>query len=87
MRTYVFYGDPSHAWLKVPRKDLAELKIEKQITHYSFIYGDYVYLEEDLDAYTFLAAAAINAWDLKIVEKYTDKSSKIRSYRSYEVPA
>jgi len=86
MRTYTFFSDPSHAWLKVPRKALTELGIEKKITHYSFVYGDYVYLEEDCDAYLFLEAAHNHGWELRIKEEYTDKLSKIRSYRSYEVP-
>ena len=86
MATYTFYCDPSHAWLKVPKRALVDLGIEKQITHFSYIRGDYVYLEEDCDAGTFLDAAKNRNWPISIRESYGNKRSRIRNYERYEVP-
>lgn len=51
-----FIIDPGHGWLKVPIGELAALGIAGQITMYSFVDGRFVYLEEDLDAGTYLNA-------------------------------
>jgi hypothetical protein len=82
-----FYADPSHGWLKVPLIALTKLDIADKITAYSYMRGLYAYLEEDSDASTF-----ITAWETKTGKVYShdnenrhyaDKSSKIRSYASY----
>ena len=83
MRTYTFYTDPGHGWLKVPYKDLQVLGIDNKITKCSFVRGAYVYLEEDCDGSLFVNVAKQNGWELKIIEKYSYKSSKIRSYDRY----
>ena len=48
--------DPGHGWIKVPKKLLAELGIANKITPYSYMRGDFAYLEEDADASTFFEA-------------------------------
>ena len=45
-----FIEDPGHGWLRVPLTDIAQLSLETQITPYSYIIGDFAYLEEDYDA-------------------------------------
>lgn len=81
---FIMYADPGHAWLKVPRAWLQFLEIEEEITPYSYQRGIWVYLEEDCDYSTF-----IGAWKkrfvhpLEIVEKHTNRRSKIRSYEYY----
>ncbi|GAI27681.1 unnamed protein product, partial [marine sediment metagenome] len=66
MRKFDFYSDPSHGWLKVQRKELAELGIENEISVYSYQKGDAVYLEEDSDAPKFM-----DAWETKHMIKLT----------------
>lgn len=45
-----FLSDPGHGWLRVPLTDIAILNLETKITPYSYIIGDFAYLEEDCDA-------------------------------------
>ena len=81
---FTIYADPGHSWVKVPRKLLHKLNIADKITPYSYQRGEYVYLEEDCDAYTFVQAyKAQIAPVVSFKEKYTNRSSKIRSYPSY----
>lgn len=35
-RRYRFLSDPSHAWLRVPMADIVALRLENDITHYSY---------------------------------------------------
>ena len=46
---YCFYEDPSHGWMRVPKKDLVALGIADKISEFSFMDGDHAYLEEDAD--------------------------------------
>lgn len=52
-----FISDPAHGWLKVPCGAYVLSKFHA--SPYSYEQGDYVYLEEDLDAHGFLKAAGI----------------------------
>lgn len=63
--SYIFYEDPGHGWLRVPRAELAALGIERAITPYSYANEEHAYLEEDCDAVTFVAAKAghcVSGW-------------------------
>lgn len=79
-KTYVFYCDPGHAWLKVTRQELFSLGIADKISGCSYQNGNNVFLEEDCDALIFLNAKR----DYKITEKFTDNQSKIRGYDYFE---
>ena len=82
-RTFHFYSDPGHGWLKVPLKLLKELGITNKISHYSYLRGDYGYLEEDRDAQILLQALKDQGIEVKIRPHYASKSSRIRNYRSF----
>lgn len=58
---YTFFHDPGHGWLRVPHKMILALGIAAEISGYSYVDKDYVYLEEDCDYSRFC-----DAW-----EKYT----------------
>lgn len=59
MKTFVFHGDPGHAWLEVTNADLKEVGLShKDFTCYSYVLGERLFLEEDCDAGTFLNAYA-----------------------------
>lgn len=55
-KQYVFHADPGHGWLAVKKSELVYLDVLEKITPYSYMKGDTVYLEEDLDAATFMMA-------------------------------
>jgi hypothetical protein len=82
-RTFNYYQDPAHGWVKVPVKLLQKLNIEKEISAYSYFRGDYAYLEEDLDASLFDKSMVENGFGTIYKQFHTNKSSKIRNYKSY----
>lgn len=53
---YEVISDAGHAWIKVSREELQRLGIEDRITPYSYQRGQWCYLEEDVDAATFMVA-------------------------------
>mgnify|MGYP001033138093 CR=1 FL=1 len=78
------YTDPGHGWAKVPKSLLSELGVAEKITPFSYMRGDYAYLEEDLDVTTLekaLKEAGIK-YEFKV---YTAKyrASRIRNYACY----
>lgn len=81
---YQFFEDPGHGWLKVTHAELKQLGIATEISEYSFMRGDYVYLEEDMDANTFYEAKKekhLITIDYKI--NTSEKRSRIRGYDRY----
>lgn len=82
-RTFNYYCDPAHGWVKVKNSLLKKLGIEREISGYSYTRGDYSYLEEDLDATTLDNALNKLGVKAKYKEFHTNKSSKIRSYNGY----
>lgn len=86
MRTFDYLQDPSHGWVKVPIKLLAELKLLDQISPYSYMRGAFAYLEEDSD-YSKFHAAFTNWTRLEPVLKSRvckNRQSKIRSYDRFK---
>lgn len=75
--------DPGHAWLIVQVHQLTDLKIEHDISHYSYQHGKEVFLEEDSDAPKFIRAMASNGIKVITTDTYTDRPSHIRTYNSY----
>ena len=90
-RSYTFYCDPGHGWLKVSFKEIKALGIEDKITAHSYMrynknaHGWDIYLEEDCDATLFYEAKKARGEEIKPVYTYSQKSSKIRSYYYYNV--
>jgi len=84
-KTFNFYTDPGHGWIKVSRKVIEELNLLPVITHCSYVRNDFFYLEEDLDADNFIQAFE-KKYGIrpKFITHVSNKSSKIRSYSSYK---
>jgi hypothetical protein len=82
-RTYDFFSDPCHGWIKVTRKQLFDLHIAYKITRCSYQRNDHVYLEEDCDATTFSNAMENLGFLLRFRSHIADKQSKIRNYEPY----
>lgn len=85
-RKFVYYSDPGHGWLKVPKKELRKLHVEDRITPYSYQKGENAYLEEDLDMGTFMQefVAAHPDVTMEFKHRQTDRRSRIRGYESYK---
>jgi hypothetical protein len=81
---YTFFTDAGHGWLKVPVAELLELGIEKDISGYSYLSGDYAYLEEDCDMAKFIDAHYQRGLDVRWNSKVSNWSS-VRNYPRYSV--
>ena len=69
-----FISDPGHGWLRVPLADIAGLRIEGEITAYSFIEGRYAYLEEDVDCPRYLETLTAQGLPQpEITDRYVDR--------------
>jgi hypothetical protein len=82
--TYSFYSDPGHGWLHVKLDELVELGIQDKISHYSYIRGNDVYLEEDCDMSTFMNAMEAKGVQIKLAYiNERERDSFIRTLRKY----
>ena len=54
--SFIFYNDPGHGWLEVPKKFVEGLGLKKEITPFSYYSNGNYYLEEDQDAGVFITA-------------------------------
>lgn len=82
--TAIYYTDAGHGWAKVKKSVLTNLGIDKDISAYSYQRGDYAYLEEDRDLALLHERLADNNTTMKLVQRHTDKESRIRSYERYQ---
>lgn len=85
-RTFYVYSDPGHSWVKVP-KSFLEVHLgthwRKVFTSFSYERGDYVYLEEDCDAFTF-SKRIRDAGIEPIYKEGSSCSSKYSRIRNYQ---
>lgn len=79
-KTYSFYSDCGHGWLKVPLKDLSELGLFKSISSYSYINGGYAFLEEDCDLSKFIIELEKRSLVFKYRNMKQSNHSRIRSF-------
>jgi hypothetical protein len=61
-RKFDFHTDAGHGWLKVHVRDLTDVALTvAEFSAYSYRDGEWLYLEEDLDAGTF-----IRQWETRV---------------------
>ena len=77
------YIDPGHSWVRVPLKEIAKLGIEGNLTSYSYMKGDFAYLEEDQDAAVYADAMKAAGITLKLVDLTRTRYAKLRNYPQY----
>jgi len=82
-RSYVFYEDAGHGWLKVERAELVKLGIARYITSFSYQRGVHVYLEEDQDATLFIKEKEKLGEGIRCRVRVSDRSH-IRGYDPYQ---
>ncbi len=84
MKKYTYFTDAGHGWLKVSKKEIEPIK--DKISRFSYMKGDFVYLEEDCDMDLFLTHA-FPEWTNADIGKHIDVKysvrSKIRNYEFY----
>lgn len=68
----------------VKRKYLELCGVADKITPFSFQKGKTVYLEEDCDLPTFVAAAKEKGYTLTFVDKHTEKPAACRYFARYK---
>ena len=87
MSLFTYHQDPGHGWIEVPLSLLEELGITEQISSCSYhsITGPkpVVYLEEDMDAGTFIEAAKAAGIDLDYKVEHTNTDHWIRNLPSW----
>jgi len=86
--TYNWISDPGHAWLEVSLDEIYALNIQDQISRYSYIRGERVYLEEDCDAGIFIEAlkARIPTWEeIRFTQTSLDYDAPCRMFRRWEM--
>lgn len=72
-----FIADPGHGWLLVPLAEIVALGLETQISVYSYIEGQYAYLEEDCDCPRYLETRAAQGLPRpEITEQYVDRFAR-----------
>ena len=82
--TLNYYMDLGHGWVKIHLDKLKDVGIKREdISHYSYLKGKHVYLEEDCDLNRLYQACDKLNITIKLREYHTDKRSKIRSYQAY----
>lgn len=84
MSSYKFFHDPGHGWLQVSIKEINELGIRKQISEYSYRYGDHCYLEEDCDMRVFVEAYKKLKGSEPSIEDVYQENTPIRNYRRFK---
>lgn len=75
-----YYTDPGHGWVAVKRKVLEGFMPLSEVSSFSYVKGETVYLEEDVDAARFLKAVEAQGYTVALQSRYTDRRSPIRSY-------
>ena len=83
-KTFAFYQDPGHGWIKVPVKLLVTLGVADKVSHYSYYRNGFAYLEEDNDAALFIHKMKSIGVVPKFRESHTDRQSIIRNYLSFD---
>lgn len=78
------YADSGHAWGKVNKALLNKLGIADKISRYSYMREDKAYLEEDVDLIMLFDALDAQGIKYRIEDRFSHKTSKIRSYDAYK---
>lgn len=81
------YDDARHGWFKVSKYLLSNLGLSDKITDFSYMKGNYAYLEEDCDASLFFNRFEEVYPEIKVKIKYIDceynSSINPRRFESY----
>ena len=83
--TFTFYYDAGHGWLEVSKDVLQTVGLtEDDFSSYSYQDRENLYLEEDMDAYTFVKSWELKHGDIKIKQRDDGHQSPIRQLARVE---
>ena len=82
MHYFIWFSDPSHAWLQVDR-DLIDYLGHTDISSFSYHDDEYLYLEEDRDAPLFLKLLDSKGIRYFFTESSSNESSFVRNLTRY----
>lgn len=90
---FSYICDPGHGWLRVPYPLILELKIQDQITGYSYFSHhkvdpskpQFAYLQEDCDMPRFLQAYKAKVGKDPTIVTRNVKSTMIRDFNSFNI--
>jgi len=82
-RQFRFVSDPSHGYLRVKLDDLVKYGVDKKISGFSFASDRFAFLEEDLDAMTFLNAVKEFGDTYEIKESVVNNPASCRRLPRY----
>ena len=77
------FDDPGHGWVRFPFARLEKLGIADKISHFSYVKGPNVFLEEDGDLSLLIDTLTARGYNVTIHDTHTNKRSKIRNYHNY----
>jgi len=83
-RTFIYYTDPGHGWVKVPVRLLNNIGIADKITSFSYYRNGFAFLERDTDMALLVNKLRQLNIEPKFKSQHTDNLSKIRNYRSFK---
>jgi hypothetical protein len=78
MVMFKFISDPGHGWLEVNLKDFPFA--QRSATGFGFKNGDFIYLEEDVEANDFLVELRQRGIAFDITEEILDEEWEGRNY-------
>lgn len=81
--TNKFYHDAAHGWLAVKMHVIRELGLDGKISKSSFIKGQTIYLEEDIDMPLYIDAQKARGVTVNAVAIDHGKRSIVRNYNIY----
>lgn len=82
--TFQAYTDSQHGWAKVHKSILAELGLHDKITRFSYMNGEFAYLECDWDLSRFVEAFEKKYGQKPIFKTHMSNGrSRIRNYPTY----
>jgi hypothetical protein len=83
--TFTFHYDAGHGWLEVSKDVLPTVGLtEGDFSSCSYKNANNLYLEEDMDAHTFVKAWEIKHGDIKVKQRDNGNSSFIRNLAMVE---
>jgi len=83
-KEYAYHTDNGHGWICVPRQELIALGIERDISDWSYQFGNDIYLEHDSDIAIF-EDAMLEKFNqrLKIITVESGNNCFVRKFERY----